>query len=95
MTHILIVEDEAALRGDLVDFLALSGYEASGVASAAKLRSELDCGALPQVVILDVGLPDAGGFDLARNSEPNRLRHHHADRPWRCGKPDQRLREWR
>ncbi|MEI2383666.1 response regulator transcription factor [Breoghania sp. JC706] len=66
MTRILIVEDEAALRGDLVDFLTLSGYEASGVASAARLRSELACGTMPQVVILDVGLPDAGGFDLAR-----------------------------
>ncbi len=65
MTHILIVEDEPRLRTDLVDFLHLSGLSASGVATARELRETLSGGDIPAVVVLDVGLPDGNGFELA------------------------------
>lgn len=65
MSRILIVEDEEALRGDLVDYMCLQGFEASGVGTAAELLDILRGDFLPQVVILDIALPDGDGFKLA------------------------------
>ncbi len=65
MSRILIVEDEEALRGDLVDYMCLQGFEASGVGTAAELLDILRGEFLPQVVILDIALPDGDGFKLA------------------------------
>ncbi len=90
MTRILVVEDEPSLRIDLVDYLAMRGFSASGVGTAAALNAELRKPELPDIIVLDIGLPDGNGFDLAA-----RIRQNHA-----CGiimltahgEPDDRVR---
>lgn len=71
MTRILVVEDEPSLRIDLVDYLAMRGFSAAGVGTAAALRAELRKPDLPDIIILDIGLPDGNGFDLAAQIRQN------------------------
>ena len=65
--HVLVVDDEPALREILTDVVRQAGFsvdEASGVAEAtAKLaRGDVD------VALCDIKLPDGNGIDLVRNS---------------------------
>lgn len=71
MTHILIVEDEPRLRKDLAGFLELSGFSVATAATAHALRQALAEGDPPAVIILDVGLPDGNGFELATEIRSN------------------------
>lgn len=71
MTHVLIVEDEPRLRQDLGDFLELRGFEVTGAATARDMRTALTGCHPPAVIILDVGLPDGNGFDLATEIRQN------------------------
>ncbi|MDX6281209.1 MAG: hypothetical protein QOH03_2280 [Kribbellaceae bacterium] len=55
-------EDDRALRGLLRRALLADGHEVVAVADAAELLNRLD--PVPQIVILDIGLPDADGRDV-------------------------------
>lgn len=67
MSHrILVVEDEPSLRSDLVEYLAMRGFAVEGVGTARELRAAFDT-APPAIVILDIGLPDGNGFELAKD----------------------------
>lgn len=62
--RLLVVEDEADLRGAMVSYLALSGFAAEGVGSAQAMDAWLehnDC----DLIMLDLGLPDEDGLALA------------------------------
>lgn len=63
--RILIVEDEPAIADTLIYALGSNGYETDHVtlvqAALGRLRSEAYA-----LAIVDVGLPDASGFDLCR-----------------------------
>lgn len=60
--RILVVEDEPDLCEAMASFLALDGHAAHGVGSAAA-GTEWLRGNAADIVILDVGLPDADGID--------------------------------
>jgi DNA-binding response OmpR family regulator len=62
---ILVVEDDAATRTFLADNLTADGYEllvADSVAAGLKLLETR----FPDLALVDLGLPDASGFDLLR-----------------------------
>jgi DNA-binding response OmpR family regulator len=62
---ILVVEDDAATRTFLADNLTADGYEllvADSVAGGVKLLETR----FPDLALVDLGLPDASGFDLLR-----------------------------
>lgn len=65
MNRILVVEDEPSLRSDLVEYLAMRGFAVDGVGTARELRAAFDT-APPAILILDIGLPDGNGFELAK-----------------------------
>lgn len=66
MLRILVVEDEPALRADLVDYLTMKGFMVEGTDTAAGLLDRMKRADPPTIIILDIGLPDGNGFDLAR-----------------------------
>jgi two-component system phosphate regulon response regulator OmpR len=63
--HIVVVEDEAAQRQLLLDYLAKQNFRVSGADGGPALRRMVER-ELPALVLLDVGLPGEDGFALAR-----------------------------
>ncbi|MBL3527604.1 MAG: proteobacterial dedicated sortase system response regulator [gamma proteobacterium endosymbiont of Lamellibrachia anaximandri] len=65
--QIAIVEDEAAIRDNYVEFLSRQGYQVTGFDSR-QTASTAFANCLPDLVILDIGLNDEidGGFELCR-----------------------------
>ncbi len=63
--HIIVLEDEPTLRGDLVEYLEASGFSVVGAGSLAEYR-RLSALRRPDLVLLDINLPDGDGFTLAR-----------------------------
>jgi two-component system, OmpR family, response regulator len=62
---VMVVEDDAELRGVLLRGLAEEGFEATGAATGAELLERVAREG-PQVLVLDIGLPDADGRDLCQ-----------------------------
>lgn len=63
--HVLLVEDDPVLRDRiLAPGLASYGFRVTSVGSAAAMHASWVVDS-PDIVILDIGLPDGNGFDLA------------------------------
>jgi DNA-binding response OmpR family regulator len=72
---VLLVEDEAPARAYLEQQLTDDGFEVVSADRAGRALDLLEQGD-PDLVLLDVGLPDASGFELCRvvrEGEPGRL----------------------
>jgi two-component system phosphate regulon response regulator OmpR len=63
--RVLIVDDDPAVRDMLAEYLASHGYEVAQADGGSAMRAELER-AVPDVVLLDVGLPGEDGLTLAR-----------------------------
>ena len=61
----LVVEDEATQRQILTEYLSRQGLRVAAVSNGALMREAI-AAELPNVVLLDVGLPGEDGFILAR-----------------------------
>ena len=65
LPKLLVIDDDAHLRESLAEVLELDGFEChqagtagAGLAAAAKL--------LPDIVIMDIQLPDSSGFQICQ-----------------------------
>lgn len=63
--YLLVVEDEATQRQILTEYLSRQNLRVAAVSNGALMRDAL-AQELPQIVLLDVGLPGEDGFVLAR-----------------------------
>jgi two-component system, OmpR family, response regulator MprA len=69
--HVLVAEDDKALRESLVRVLRFEGYDVEAVGDGAKALEAVDV-RLPDAVVLDVMMPVVDGLAACR-----RLREHH------------------
>ena len=63
--HILVVEDDDAIRHAIVRNLAHHGYQVHEAGTAAQAGSSVLDGR-PDLIVLDINLPDASGWDVLR-----------------------------
>lgn len=62
--HVLVVEDEPALRIDLVDYLLTRGFQVDQAATCRESLALLER-SRPDLILLDLALPDGSGFTVA------------------------------
>jgi two-component system catabolic regulation response regulator CreB len=65
VTHVLVVEDEAAIAETVLYALRSEGYAASHCLLGGLALQQLQAGDI-DLVVLDVGLPDLSGFEVCR-----------------------------
>jgi DNA-binding NarL/FixJ family response regulator len=69
--RILIVDDHAGFRASARRMLEAGGFEVVGEAADGAAAVEAAADLTPEVVLLDVQLPDASGIDLAGRLSAN------------------------
>jgi CheY-like chemotaxis protein len=63
--RVLVVEDHPDAADSTAQLLTLLGHEAHAALSAAEARAAVAAGFLPDLVLLDIILPDGDGYSLA------------------------------
>lgn len=64
--HVLVVDDDTDAAEALVDILGHSGYEVTAVHDGVQALKRLKGARLPDVMILDLFMPQMSGWDLMR-----------------------------
>lgn len=64
--HVLLVEDDESLRPILARHLASRGFRIAEAASAEQAAADLAAGLRPALVLLDLNLPGATGWEFLR-----------------------------
>jgi DNA-binding NarL/FixJ family response regulator len=67
MSTILIIDDDPRFRMQARDLLEADGFEVIGEAVDGPAGLEAARALRPDFVLLDIGLPDVDGFDVARD----------------------------
>jgi two-component system phosphate regulon response regulator PhoB len=65
MSLVYIVEDNDLIRNGVAEYFQINGYEVSGFPDIQSIREAL-AHRLPDIILLDVMLPDGNGFIFAR-----------------------------
>jgi len=61
---ILLIEDDYLLRLSIIQLLSENGYHAACAANKAEADQYLFSRSLPDLVIIDINLPDGNGYDI-------------------------------
>lgn len=64
--HILLVDDERAIRDPLASYLQKNGYRVTAAADASAARRSLDSNAI-DLIVLDIMMPGEDGLSLCRH----------------------------
>ncbi|MCE4538833.1 two-component system response regulator CreB [Pelomonas sp. P7] len=72
---ILLLEDDPAIADTVAFALRREGFEVEHRAWLAEARERLRAGPPPQLLVLDIGLPDGHGLDLCRELRAGGLSH--------------------
>lgn len=62
----LVVEDDPTLRESFRSTLTIAGYSVTAVEDGLNALRLVDQGTVPSAIVLDIGLPRLGGYDLKR-----------------------------
>jgi two-component system OmpR family response regulator len=71
--HILIVDDDPEIRSLLARYLSGQGFRTSVASNRAECENQLSASG-PDLVVLDVMLPDGSGLDICRGMQERRPR---------------------
>ncbi|SPV12734.1 two component transcriptional regulator [Burkholderia cenocepacia] len=73
LDHVLIVDDDRAIRELIADYLEKNGMRVSLAANGREMRNALDDGA-PDLIVLDLMLPGEDGLTLCRDLRAGKFR---------------------
>ena len=71
--HVLIVDDDRAIRELIADYLEKNGMRVSLAANGREMRNVLDDGA-PDLIVLDLMMPGEDGLTLCRDLRAGKFR---------------------
>src|SRR5690242_16270801 len=65
--HIIIVDDEAPAREMVGDYLKMHGFTVTLCDGGKSLRGAIEAGATPDLVVLDLNMPEEDGLSIIRD----------------------------